>query len=84
MQGKTIVEEKPMQGARLIVELSYGSAGGDGFEWRLYRSQEFCALAEDGGLNCNLMCSDFDQALPASPQIPGVQSVLEKSYTGGT
>ena len=78
--GKTIIEEKQMQGDRLIVELSYGSTGEDRFEWQLYRPQNLCALAEGCGLHCKLICSDFDEALPASPQMPRVQYVLEKAY----
>ena len=71
-----------MQGDRLIVELSYGSMGGDRFEWQLYRPQDLCALAEACGLRCTLICSDFDEALAASPQLPRVQYVLEKAYDG--
>ena len=80
MQGRTITEEKQMQGERLIVELSYDGAGGDRFEWQLYRPEELTALAADCGLSCTLMCSDFDEALPASPERPRVQYVLEKAY----
>ncbi len=71
-----------MQGDRLIVELSYGSVGGDRFEWQLYRPEDVCALAEECGLCCNLICSNFDEALAASPQLPRVQYVLEKAYDG--
>ncbi len=80
--GKTIIEEKHMQGDRLIVELSYGSVGGDRFEWQLYRPEDVRALAEECGLCCNLICSNFDEALAASPQLPRVQYVLEKAYDG--
>ncbi len=80
MGGKTVIEEKHMRGDRLVVELSYGGAGGDRFEWQLYRPQELWALAANCGLNCKLICSDFKEALPASPQMPRVQNVLEKSF----
>ncbi len=80
MQGKTITEEKQMRGDRLIVELSYGGTGGERFEWQVYRPEELTALSQHCGLNCTLICSDFDEALPASPQMPRVQYVLEKAY----
>ncbi len=80
IQGRTITEKKQMRGNRLIVELSYGGAGGDRFEWQLYRPEELTALAQDCGLSCTLICSDFDEALPASPEKPRVQYVLEKAY----
>src|SRR3712207_7659869 len=59
---------------RSIVELSYGSAGGDRFEWQLYRPEELCALAEECGLSCNLMCSDFNEALRSEEHTSELQS----------
>jgi hypothetical protein len=52
--------------------------GGDRFAWQLYRPEELTALAEECGLSCTLVCSDFDEALPASPERPRVPYVLEK------
>jgi SAM-dependent methyltransferase len=78
--GKTVVEERRMEGRRETVTLDYGDgAEHDVFNWHLYMPQE---LVEDGaaaGLTRLLTCARFDEATPASDRELRMQLVFAKS-----
>jgi SAM-dependent methyltransferase len=77
--GSTTRERKYMDGQRLIVELDYGSGGeADRFEWRLYTPDELGLLATELGYRCLLICSGFDEALPATASSPRMQLVFQR------
>jgi SAM-dependent methyltransferase len=77
-RGRTITERKRMTGPRLTVELDYGDGRGDRFDWRVFRPDEIDELTRAVGLHAIVMCSEFDESLPPSPDRPRMQIVFEK------
>ena len=78
-KGRHIVETKTMAGNRLVVSLDYDADGArDVFDWQLYTPDELCALADEIGFQPLVVCANFDEAQPATADIPRMQLVLEK------
>lgn len=79
-EGVTITEHKRMFGDRLEVELAYGRNGkGDMFDWQLFTPATLVNMVEAAGFHCLITCAEFDEAVPASTNVPRMQSVFEKS-----
>jgi SAM-dependent methyltransferase len=77
--GTATIERKYMAGDRLVVELEYGpDAGEDRFEWQLFTPRELVAMAAELGFRCLVLCSGFDEEMPASPSVPRMQAVFQK------
>ncbi len=77
--GIQIVEHRTLRLGRLTVRLEYPSPlPADTYEWQIYTPQELIRLAGEVGLKCILVCADFDERQPESPEIPRAQLVFEK------
>lgn len=77
--GLNITETKAMSGDRLKVTLDYGNAyEPDSFEWQLYTPAEIRGLAQEVGLSCLIVCTDFDKQQEATGNRPRMQTVFEK------
>lgn len=77
--GAAVTETKRMDGDRLTVRLDYESRGeADLFEWQLFTPDAIRELAERCGFACLLVCAGFDEARPASADLPRMQLVFER------
>jgi SAM-dependent methyltransferase len=77
--GATVTETKRMDGDRLIVQLDYESRGeADMFEWQLFTPEEICDLAAQSGFTLLIVCTRFDETMPATAEQPRMQLVFEK------
>ena len=75
--GRRVHEQRVMHGNRLHVRLRYEPSGGvDDFEWRLYAPEDLQAMAASVELKVALVCSEFDEGIPASMERPRMQVVL--------
>jgi SAM-dependent methyltransferase len=77
--GRTIGETKRLDGDRLTVWLDYGpDRPPDTFAWQLFTPDEIEVLARQCGFELLLACAGFDEAAPASSEIPRMQLVFER------
>jgi SAM-dependent methyltransferase len=82
--GDVTVETRAwMDGDRWHSALTYRDAagevtGGDHFDWRIYTSDEFSALAADFGFTTRQMCSWADEAVAVTPETARMQLTLER------
>ena len=68
-----------MAGKRLTVKLDYGTGyEADTFDWQLYTPYEMSELGEELGFSCLVVCSGFDETVPASAANPRMHLVFEK------
>ena len=70
-----------MADGRLFVHLDYPDGGYDDFEWELFTPTQMISLADSGGLNLIMSCTDFDKAVAPSSSNPRIQFVLERQLT---
>jgi hypothetical protein len=75
--GVLITAANSMKGNRLRATLDYGD-GGDTFEWQLFTPDEICELAAEFGLEVVLMCTEFDEKKPVTPEKPRMIFVFRK------
>ncbi len=78
LPGEIVRETKWVRDGRLFVQLNYPGGGGDDFEWQLYTPSEMRSMAGSIGLRLATVCTDFDAAIPSSPENPRIQLVLQK------
>ena len=84
VDGRSVTERRRLEGERLMVRLSYDDAGADDeFTWQLFMPDELIALASSTGLSAVIACSGFDEAAPASDQVPRYQLILQRSAYDG-
>lgn len=78
--GRRIVETKQVtDDGRLRVELDYGDGVHDAFDWELFTPDDLARRAlPAAGLRVRLCCAKFDEAVPASADVPRMQAVFEK------
>jgi SAM-dependent methyltransferase len=76
--GSTIVEDKRCTDGRLTVTLSYPNGHEDRFEWQVFTPDALVSLARESGLAPIAQCCGFDPATAPSPDVPGMQLVLER------
>jgi SAM-dependent methyltransferase len=75
--GVLITAANSMKGNRLRATLDYGD-GGDTFEWQLFTPDEICELAAEFVLEVVLMCTEFDEKKPVTPEKPRMIFVFRK------
>jgi len=77
--GRTVFEEKWLEGDRLHIRLRYGESDDtDTFEWRVYDPDEILVEARATGFDIVCCCAGFDEAQPASRSVPRMQLVFER------
>lgn len=77
--GLNITETKYMSDNRLMVKLDYDNIyEPDSFEWQLYTPDEIRELAQEMGLTCLIICTNFDEQQEATDNSPRMQIVFEK------
>src|SRR5262249_36585944 len=74
----TVRETKRVDGDRLFVSLVYPDGASERFEWQLFSPKQMDSMAESAGLMLSLTCTDFDEAVSASPISPRVQFLFER------
>jgi SAM-dependent methyltransferase len=78
-EGLTIVETRQLTGNRLTVTLDYdGESPPDVFDWQLYTPEDIGTLASEVGFRVLTLCTEYDEAQPATSTRPRMQLVLEK------
>jgi hypothetical protein len=75
-------ESKRVNDDRLRVQLDYPDGAHEEFEWQLFTPAKMISLAQSGGLDLLLSCTDFDTTITPSPAKPRIQFVLERSGKG--
>ncbi|PKL74540.1 MAG: hypothetical protein CVV27_19985 [Candidatus Melainabacteria bacterium HGW-Melainabacteria-1] len=76
--GTRVHEEKYVTNKRLQVILTYLDTGEtDRFDWRVYDPDELGDELQALGFRCKTRCTDFDEALLATPERPRMQLVFE-------
>lgn len=75
--GVMVTATNLMSGNRLTAELDYGD-GGDVFEWQLFTPAEICELAAQCGLELMLMCTEWDEKKPVTPDKPRMNLVFNR------
>lgn len=81
-EERTIREQTELDGDRLTTSLDYGSGVEDVFSWQLFTPEELTGLARPLGLTPIVACSDFDEAVPASPKHARMQLVFARVFPG--
>lgn len=76
--GVAYTSTQEMAGNRWQVRLAYAGGGGDQFAWQLYEPDELCQLAAQSGLTSLLVCANFDEEVPASPDLPRMQLLFTR------
>lgn len=82
--GDVTVEARAwMDGDRWHSALTYrdttgATTGSDHFGWRIYRPDEFSALAADCGFTTRQICSWADEAVAVTPETARMQMTLER------
>jgi hypothetical protein len=76
--GRDVEETRWMEGDRLHVMLTYGEGESEHMEWQLFYPDEIIRLAEGVGFHTVLACSQWQESVPPSPDVPRMQIVLEK------
>ncbi|HEY7356273.1 MAG TPA: class I SAM-dependent methyltransferase, partial [Ktedonobacterales bacterium] len=83
INGITVESNTYLEGNRLHSVLQYtdasGERGGDHFEFQMFTSDEFCALAAACGFAPLLACAWSDETIAPSSEVARMQLVLEKS-----
>ena len=77
-------EVKTMEGSRLTVRLTYDGApdAADVFSWIVHTPEELIAMGRIAGIAPRLVCGNFDEAMPATPDSPRLQIVFDGSRRG--
>ena len=76
--GRSIREHTELDGDLLTTTLDYGSGVEDVFSWQLFTPGELVALARSTGLEPAVVCADFDETVPSSPEHARMQLVFER------
>ena len=74
----SVLETKRMEAGRLFTRLDYPSGGHDDFDFQTFTTTEMAGFARPLGLSLSVACTDFDPAVPPSPDKPKIQFVLER------
>ena len=77
--GMKVTETKRVRDGRLRVELRYEQGPADEFEWELFTPDDLANRALNCGLRMLSAVADFDEASPASADVPRMQIVLQKA-----
>lgn len=82
--GVTVETRAWMDGDRWHSALTYRDAAGaitgsDHFDWRIYTSAEFSALAAECGFTTRQVCSWADEAVTVTPDTARMQVTLERA-----
>jgi SAM-dependent methyltransferase len=77
-EGRTIREQTELEGNRLTTSLDYGAGIEDVFSWQLFTTDELTRLARAAGLDLVVACSEFEEAVPASPEHARMQLVFAR------
>lgn len=78
-EARVIVERRQLIGNRLTVTLDYGGElPPDMFAWQLYTPEDIGTLASEVGFHVLTLCTEYDEAQPATLTRPRMQLVLEK------
>jgi SAM-dependent methyltransferase len=77
--GRTIRERTELAGDRLTTSLDYGSGVEDVFSWQLFTPEELTEVARSAGLVPVLICTELDEAVPASPDHARMQLVFARA-----
>lgn len=77
--GRTIAEEKSLDGDELRVRLDYGGGTTDDFRWQVFTPAELQALAQTHGLRTISCCAGFQLDRAPAGEHPRMQLVLERS-----
>jgi SAM-dependent methyltransferase len=81
--GRVISETKRMDGDRLTVTLDYGpDVPVDSYAWQLFSPDAIAELARQYDFELLLACAGFDEATPASADLPRMQLVFERFAQG--
>ena len=75
--NRHFTESTSVVGSRLRVDLQYDDGSEDSFEWELLAPEELATRAEPLGLRLSAAFANFDEAQPASAQLPRYQAMLE-------
>jgi len=82
INGVIVESHNYLQGNRLHTVLQYqdegGERGGDHFEFQMFTTEAFCALAAACGFTPLLVCTGSDEHIAPSPDAARMQIVLEK------
>jgi SAM-dependent methyltransferase len=71
-------ESKNVEGDRLFVHLIYPDGTDEDFEWQLFTPAEMKSLAESGGFDLLISCTDFNAATEPHSANLRIQFVLQK------
>lgn len=73
-----VQETKSMTGDRLSVRLDYQGGTRDNFEWQTFSTAQMEEFARPAGLTLVRACTDLSANVPADPDKPRVQYILER------
>jgi SAM-dependent methyltransferase len=77
--GRQVEETKWMEGNRLHVLLDYGEGETERMEWQLFYPEEVISAAGEAGFRRILVCREWSEETPPSPDVPRMQITLEKT-----
>src|SRR5579884_265926 len=80
--GRHVEETKWMEGNRLHVTLDYGGGERESMEWQLFYPDEIVGLAEGEGFRPAVVCSQWQENVLPSPDVPRMQIVLSTPLGG--
>jgi 2-polyprenyl-3-methyl-5-hydroxy-6-metoxy-1,4-benzoquinol methylase len=68
-----------VDGNRLTAQVDYDDGSeSDTFEWQLFMPEEICRLAAEFDLQLLLMCTEWDEQKPVSPEKPRMNLIFER------